>query len=149
MAPHLHAERGNGTAKRLLLVTASAFVTVNVWTGAPLIALWAGSVVVHEQQLTMAALAVVVIVLAVVVLLLAYALVWLNGAYEEASGAPRRERRSTWLRSMNSQGEDDRGATTTNVIERIVILIVYVAVTALVVWLVFFAGSMLPNTFRD
>jgi len=150
MAPYLDADRRNARLKRVMLAAASAFVTVNIWTGAPLIALWASSLIVAERQLTMKSLLVVVVVLGAVLLLLAYALVQLNAAYEELAGTPRRrERRSTWLRSASTQGEDDDGPPTTNLIEQIVIAAVYVTVTALMVWLVFFAGTMLPDSFRN
>ncbi len=149
MAPYLDADGSNTRLKRLMLAAASALVTVNIWTGAPLIALWASSVIVDEKQLSMKALLIVVVVMGAILLLLAYALVQLNDAYEELAGSPRRERRSTWLRSASTQNQTDHGPATTTVVERIVIASVYITVTALMIWLVFFAGTMLPNSFRN
>ena len=85
-----------------------------------------------------------------VLLLLTYALVQLNAASEELIGTPRRrERRSPWLRSASTQNQEDSGPATTTVVERIVIVAVYVTVTAMMVWLVFFAGTMLPDSVRN
>ena len=63
VAPYLDADGSNTRLKRLMLAAASALVTVNIWTGAPLIALWASSVIVDEKQLSMKALLIVVVVM--------------------------------------------------------------------------------------
>src|SRR4051812_13047080 len=47
--------------KRVALAAAMAVVTVNVWTGAPLVALWVGSRVQSHSQASMAGIAVVAI----------------------------------------------------------------------------------------
>ncbi len=62
--------------KRTALAAATAFLAINLWTGAPLIALWVGSQVVGETVLSMKAVFVVVIVLAVLVFSMAIALAW-------------------------------------------------------------------------
>jgi hypothetical protein len=43
------------TLKRVALAGATAFITVNFWTGAPLLALWVGSRAVGRQTLSMGA----------------------------------------------------------------------------------------------
>ena len=53
---------------RIGLAAAAAFVTVNIWTGAPLVALWVGSQAAGPSGLSMTAVFVVVVVLAVLVL---------------------------------------------------------------------------------
>ncbi|HWY17474.1 MAG TPA: hypothetical protein VNY27_02055 [Solirubrobacteraceae bacterium] len=129
--------------KRVCLAAATALVTVNIWTGAPLLALWLGSRVVGERTLSMGAVAVVLVTLAVLVLALALALTWLNGVYDELIGRPRTERRATWLRSMRAEDEghvSQRVGVT--VLERIVMINVYVAVSGFAVWYVFFAGHV-------
>jgi hypothetical protein len=123
---------------------ATAFVTVNIWTGCPLAALWVGSQVVGQHTLSMSALFVVVIVLAVLEFAMAVALTWLNNTYDELTGRPRTERRSPWMRSMRDEAEghiSQRVGITT--LERIVMVNVYLAVIALVIWYVFFAGPPL------
>ena len=81
-----------------------------------------------------------VIVLAVLVFALAVALTWLNNTYDELIGCPRVERRAPWLRSMRAESEGHISSRVgITALERIVIATVYVAVTALIVWLIFFA----------
>ncbi len=128
--------------KRLAMAGATALVTAQIWTGAPLFALWVGSQFVGERTLSMGAVGIVVVVLAVLEFALALLLTWLNNTYDEISGRPRAERRARWLRSM--RGEDE-GYVSQRVgitpLERIVMLNVYVAVLLLAVWYVFFAGA--------
>jgi len=136
-----------GSAKRLALSAATAFLTVNLWTGAPLLALWVGSQAVGQKQLSFQAVAVVVIVLGVLVLAMAFALARLNATYDRLIGRPTRERRLTWLRSMRDEDwrdEVDRLEGIT-MLERIVMVNVWVAEIAFLVWFFVFAGSPLPH----
>jgi hypothetical protein len=135
--------------KRLLLVAATAFLSVNLWTGAPLLALWAGSQVGDQGTLTMTAVFVVILVLAALVTTMAVALIRLNNAYDELIGRTRVERRVPWLRSMRAEAEDhvDRQVGVT-ALELIVMTSVYLAVIAFMIWLVFFAGSSVPPGLR-
>jgi hypothetical protein len=130
------------TLKRVALAGATAFVTANIWTGCPLLALWVGSQVVGRQALSMAAVGVVIVVLAVLVSVMAVCLTWLNSTYDELTGRPLGDRRAPWLRSMSAKTE---GHTSQRVeitaLERIVIVNVYIAVVAFVIWYVFLAGS--------
>jgi hypothetical protein len=131
--------------KRAALAGLTAFITVNIWTGAPLLALWIGSQVVGQRSLSMAAVGVVVLTLAVLVFALALALTWLNNVYDELTGRQRVERRATWLRSMRAEDEkhvSQRVGVT--VLERIVVINVYVAVLALLAWYVLIAGPPMP-----
>lgn len=139
--------KGRGFAlKRTGLAAATAFLAVNLWTGAPLLALWVGSRVVGRSVLSMEAVFVVVIVLAVLVLAMAFALAWLNSAYEQLTGAPRGERRLAWMRSMNTQEEDPEIiGMRINILDQIVMASVYIAVITLLVWFFFFAGSPLAG----
>ncbi len=130
-------------AKRLTLAAATAFVTVNIWTGAPVLALWVGSQAVEQRALSMTGIVVVVVVLAVLVFLMAALLGWLNNTYDELVGRPTIERRSPWLRSMRAEAEghiSQRVGVT--LLERIVVANVYVVVIGFLVWLVFFAGPI-------
>jgi hypothetical protein len=130
--------------KRALLAAATAFITVNVWTGCPLLALWVGSRVSNSHVLSMAAVGVVVVVLAVLELGMVLALAWLNNVYDELTGRPQAEPRATWLRSMRAEPEghvSQRVGITT--IEQIIMVNVWLAVIALAVWWVFFAGPPL------
>jgi hypothetical protein len=125
---------------------ATAFVTANIWLGAPVLALWVGSQVVATRTLSMAAVGVVVVTLAVVEFVLVVGLTWLNNVYDEITGRPRTERRATWLRSMRAESEghvSQRVGIT--MLERIVMVNVYIAVITLVIWFFLSAGSPLPR----
>jgi hypothetical protein len=125
---------------------ATAFVTANIWLGTPVLALWVGSQVVATRTLSMAAVGVVVVTLAVVEFVLVVGLTWLNNVYDEITGRPRTERRATWLRSMRAEAEghiSQRVGIT--MLERIVMVNVYIAVITLVIWFFLFAGSPLPR----
>jgi hypothetical protein len=130
--------------KRVALAAATAFVTVNIWTGCPLAALWVGAQTVQERRVTMTSLFVIVVVLAVLVFASVFVLAWLNASYDELIGRKRIERRPTWLRSMRAESEhyvSQRVGITA--LERVVMYNVYIAVLALAVWFVFFSGPPL------
>lgn len=130
--------------KRVTMAAAVAFLSINIWTGAPLLALWVGSRVVGQTVLSMRAVFVVVVVLAVTVFAMALALAWLNNTYDELTGRERAERRSPWLRSMRAEDEGHVSARVgTTLLERIVMTSVYMAVITLLVWLAFFSGPPL------
>jgi hypothetical protein len=132
--------------KRVLMAAATAFLAVNLWTGAPLLALWVGSKVVGRQTLSMQAVFVVVVVLAALLYPMTIALTRLNAAYDRLVGRPDGEDRLAWLRSMNTQREQNRGRRMgISALERIVMASVYVAVAAFLVWFFFLASSPLPH----
>jgi len=151
LAPPGRVGRGSASGslrlKRLSLAAATAFVAINIWTGAPLFALWVGSKVVGQSRLRMGAVVVVVIVLAVVECMLTLTLIWLGATYDRLVGRPRVEQRFAWLRSMRAEGGKERisHAVGVTALERIVMVSVYVAVIALLLWFVFLAGSPLPR----
>jgi hypothetical protein len=128
--------------KKVAMAALTAFVTVNIWTGAPVLAIWVGAQASDQSTVSMGPIALVVVVLAVLVFALAKILTWLNDAYDEMIGRPRFERRSTWLRSMRGEsGRDVKQRSGITTLEVIVVANVYVAFTALMVWYVFFSGS--------
>jgi hypothetical protein len=136
-----------GVAKRLAFSAATAFLAVNLWSGAPLLALWVGSRAVGKEQLNFQAVAVVIVVLGVLVFAIAFALAKLNAAYDRLIGRARRERRLPWLRSMRDEDWRDEldkleGVT---VLEWIVMVNVWVVEIAFLVWFFAFAGSPLPH----
>jgi len=132
--------------RRALLAGSTAFIAVNLWTGAPLLALWVGSQVVGRQTLSMTAVIVVVVVLAALVYPMTIALARLNAAYDRLVGRPSGEDRVAWLRSMNVEREPNAGRRAgISALERIVMASVYVAVIAFLVWFFFLARSPLPH----
>ena len=134
--------------KKIGLVAASALCSINMWTGAPLLAVWVGSKVQGNlNNLSMTAVFSVIVVLGVLVFLLGWALTWFNAKYDEISGRPAAARHtSPWLRSMRDErGEDTRQKFGISPVERVVVASVVAAVLAFEVWFFFFAGSSLPN----
>jgi hypothetical protein len=134
--------------KKIGLVTASALCSINLWTGAPLFAVWVGSKVqANLNNISMTALLAVVVVLAVTVFILAYILTWLNTKYDELTGRPAAARQtSPWLRSMRDEREDDvRDKYGVGGVERVVVICAVAGCLAFEVWFFFFAGSSLPN----
>jgi hypothetical protein len=134
--------------KRLGLVIASALTSINIWTGAPLLAIWVGSQIQRAQdRLSMTALLAVVVTLGVTVFALAWLLARINGRYDELTGrAPAAHQTSPWLRSMRGERESDiRRRHGISAVERVVVISVVAAALAFEVWFFFFAGSSLPN----
>ncbi|HEX2232386.1 MAG TPA: hypothetical protein VHG69_03375 [Thermoleophilaceae bacterium] len=142
--------------RRLGLAVASAVVSVNIWTGAPLFAIWVGSRFegwVSDSAsgtgggTSMRAVFVLVAVLAVLELVLTFALARLSAAYDELTGRPQSARRtSPWLRSMRGEREDfEREKHGISAVERVVVISVVAAMLVFEVWFFFFAGSSLPN----
>jgi hypothetical protein len=134
--------------KKIGLVTASALCSINLWTGAPLFAVWVGSKVQGNlNNLSMAAVFSVVAVLAVSVFLLALVLTWLNAKYDELTGRPPAARQtSPWLRSMRDEREENvRRKYGISGVERVVVICAVAGVLAFEIWFFFFAGSSLPN----
>ena len=134
--------------KKLALLTATALVTVNLWTGFPLFAVWVGSKVQGNfGSPSMTAILVVVAVFAVLVFAGALALTWLNARYDELAGRPPPPRQVyPWLQSMRGERQSEirreRGVSTS---EKVVVGAVVAAFIALEIWFFFFAGSSLPN----
>jgi hypothetical protein len=131
--------------KRSAMAGVTALITVNVWTGCPLLALWVGSQAVGKQALSMAAIGVVLVVLAVLEFLMVLALAWLTGVYDDLIGLRRPEPKAGWLRRLcapEAAGLSEKFGVTS--LEGIVVINVYVSVITLVVWYVFFAAHPAP-----
>jgi hypothetical protein len=134
--------------KKVGLVTASALCSINMWTGAPLFAVWVGSKVQGNlNNLSMTAVFSVVVVLAACVFLLAWGLTWINARYDDLTGRPAAARHtSPWLRSMRDEREEDtRRKYGISPVERVVVVSVVAAVLTFEIWFFFFAGSSLPS----
>jgi hypothetical protein len=131
--------------KRAAMAGVTALVTVNIWTGCPLLALWVGSRAVGTSALSMAAVVVVLVVLGLLELAMTLVLAWLTNAYDEMIGLPRLEPRATWTRRLcapESAGLNRRLGISS--LEGIVVINVYVAVLTLIVWYLFFAAHPGP-----
>jgi hypothetical protein len=134
--------------ERIALVAVGALLSINIWTGAPLLAVWVGSQIQSAQdRLSMGALFAVVVVLAASVFVLAWLLAQVNARYDRLIGRSKKARVSSpWLRSMRGEREEDiRAEVGISGVERIVVISVIAAVLAFEVWFFFFAGSSLPS----
>ena len=133
-------------AKRVLLGALTSVVSVNLWTGGPLFAIWVGSrIQAAAGQPSMAAVGATLGVLVVETVLLYKVLSYLNGAYNNAIGRRVRRQQLPWLKAMSGErrvGAAKRPLTAT---ERIVVLSVVAAVLAFEVWFFFFAHYKLPR----
>ena len=135
---------------RLLALTAAmALVTINIWTGAPLLALWLGSQVQAGGPPTLGAVTVVVVSLTLICLALVWLLGWLNEAHEQLTGQVRTVRdHAPWLRSMR---DEKRRYTNQEhhltALERILVIAAVLAFLALEVMFFLFPNSRIDPTY--
>ena len=132
-------------AARLGLAALTAFISVNLWTGAPLFAIWCGSRVQGGTGLTMSAVGVVLGVLAALVAILVYALMRIEALYKVLSGEPETKHTSPWMRSLRDERPELRERRKLTGIEKVMIGMVVVAGGAFEIWFFFFAGSSIGN----
>ena len=129
---------------RIGLAAATAVISINLYTGAPLFAIWVGSQVQGGTGLTMKAVGAVIGVLAVTVAILVFLLVRVEAAYKFFSGEPvQKKRTSPWMRSLRDERPELQEKRPLSGMEKIVIGAVVVAVAAFEIWFFFFAGSSL------
>ncbi len=127
--------------RRLGLVALMALAAVNLFTGAPIAAVWAGSQVQSAQgELSMTALLVVLVVLAVLCLALVWALGRLGRAHDALVGRPEARRQTTWLRPFNAPPEKG-GGRALSALDKVLVCAVVVAGLAFEAWFFFFAGA--------
>jgi len=126
---------------RIALAGLTAVLAINLWTGAPLFAIWVGSRVQKGTGLTMSTVIVVMAVLAVCVTLLVLALTRVEAAYKTVTGQETHRRTAPWLRSMRGERPElveQQGLTG---FEKGLAAAVVLGVVAFEGWFFFFAGS--------
>ena len=127
--------------QRLGLVSAMAIAAANLFTGAPILAVWAGAQVQGAQGgLSMGAVVVVIVVLAALCLALVWALGRLGHAHDVLVGRPEHRRQTPWMRPFNSPSGPDRGAGL-SALDKVLVCAVVVAGLAFEAWFFFFAGA--------
>ena len=132
-------------AKRLLLVAAMALASVNLFTGAPLLAIWVGAQVQGESGgLSMTAVLAVVVVLALLCAALVWALNRMGAAHDALIGRPATRRQTTWMRPFNS-GSARAQETGLRALDKVLVGAVVLAGLAFETWFFFFAGSSLGS----
>ena len=132
-------------AKRLLLVALMALASVNLFTGAPLFAIWVGAQVQGESGgLSMSAVLSVVVVMALVCAALVWALNRMGAAHDALIGRPAERRQTTWMKPFNSGPAHGRGVSL-RALDKVLVGAVVLAGLAFEAWFFFFAGSSLGS----
>jgi hypothetical protein len=131
--------------KRLLLVALMALASVNLFTGAPLFAIWVGSRVQGESgSLSMTAVLSVVVVMALVCSALVWSLNRMGAAHDALAGRPPERRQTTWMQPFNTRSP--RGQRTSlRPLDKILVGAVVLAGLAFEAWFFFFAGSSIGS----
>jgi hypothetical protein len=132
--------------QRALLLAAMAVVSVNIWTGSPLLALWVGSRLQGTSGLSMGAVFSVVVVMGVASFALLKLLGALGARHDKLLGLPPAPRRQQpWLRSLSGERvRDQRKRQRISALDVVLVGTVLVAVIAFEVWFFFFSGSSIP-----
>jgi hypothetical protein len=133
--------------ERIGLGALTVLLSVNIWTGFPLLALWVGSRFAGGDALNEGAMVIALAVLITLMFTGLRLLTWLSARYDRVTGRPPKIRQpAPWLRSMRSERETpERQRRHTNAIEAIVVVTVVAAFIAFETWFFFFAGSSLPH----
>ncbi len=133
-------------AKRVMLMSLMSLAAVNLFTGAPLFAVWVGSRVQGDSGgLTMTAVFVVVLVMALVCWALIWALNAMGAKHDELIGRPQgRRRQSPWMKPFNSPSGRKEGVAL-RAIDKVLVCAVVLAGLAFEAWFFFFAGSSIGH----
>ena len=133
-------------AKRLLLVALMALASVNLFTGAPLFAIWVGSRIQGDSgTLSMSAVLAVVVVMALVCSALVWSLNRMGAAHDALAGRPAERRQTTWMKPFNS-GPAHAGGGGLRMLDKVLVGAVVLAGLAFEAWFFFFAGSSLGSS---
>ncbi len=134
--------------KPVLLALGITLASVNVWTGAPLAALWIGSRVQGDDGgASMTAVFVVIVVLGALALGLVALVSRMSAAFDAVLGRPpARRRQTTWLKPMAPERRDfEQRRRDIGPAERILVVVVACAVVLFEAWFFFLSGSSLGN----
>jgi hypothetical protein len=140
-------------AEKVALQAGMALAAINIWTGAPLLAVWVGSRVARSAtSVTMGPVVLVVVVLFATCLGLIYALSWTSTRLDALTGKPQTVKRHVpWLRSVRGERvayERDRIAITP--LERMLVVMVVLAFIAFEIWFFFYSPSPIaPGPYGD
>jgi hypothetical protein len=127
--------------KRLLLLALMALASVNLFTGAPLFAIWVGSRVQGDSgSLSMAAVFSVVVVMALVCSALIWALNRMSAAHDALIGRPVARRQTPWMKPFNA-GSARAQQTSLRALDKILVGTVVLAGLGFEAWFFFLAGS--------
>ena len=130
--------------ERVGLVVAMTLATINIWTGAPLLALWVGSRVQGGSGTTkMSTIVVVAAVLFTLGIVLIRVLAAMDEAYGRVSGRKARvQRHLPWLRSMRGERPHEHSTDKRlSPLELLLVVSVVIVVVLFEVWFFFFSTS--------
>ena len=131
---------------RMLLAILSTLVSINLWTGGPLFALWVGSrVQASIGTLSMSAVGATIGVLIVVTYVLYKLLAWLNARYYAAIGRTMPRQQAPWLKPMSGERRSIQVRRPLSAVEKTVVVSVVVASEVFLVWFFFFAHYSLVS----
>jgi hypothetical protein len=146
MAEGVAQPQKRGAPTRIFLGVLTTLVSVNLWTGGPLFAVWVGSrVQAAVGQLSMSAVAATLGVLVVETYLLYRALAFLSERYNAAIGRRMPRQQAVWLKPMSGERRSVEVKQPLTAVERIVVLTVVVAVFTFEIWFFFLAHYSLPG----
>jgi hypothetical protein len=122
-----------------------SLAAVNLFTGAPVFAIWVGSRVQGDSTgLSMTAVLVVVLVLALVCWGLVWALNLLGAMHDALTGRTVARRQTPWMKPFNSpRGRAPAGSL--RALDKVLVATVVLAGLAFETWFFFFAGSSLGS----
>jgi hypothetical protein len=129
--------------RQVLLVALMGVLTLNIWTGSPLLAVWIGSRVQGTGPPSMTAVFVVAATMVAFSRVLLKALAAVEESYARLTGQSGRVRQHVpWLRSMRGERphEFDRRHHL-GPLEIVLVASVMLATVAFEVWFFFFSGS--------
>lgn len=129
--------------KRVVLVCLMVLVTLNIWTGGPLLALWIGSRVQGPGAPSMLAVAVAAISLGVITYIFVKLLAWLDALYGRAAGRQTTVNRHVpWLRSMRGERpHQQKHVRDLSPLEVVLVATVVAVVVLFEVWFFFYSPS--------
>ena len=132
-------------AKRLLLVALMALAAVNLFTGAPVLAVWVGAQVQGDAGgLSMTAVLAVLVVMALLCAALVWALNRMGAAHDALVGRPTQRRQTTWMKPFNSGSARTQEASL-RTLDKVLVGVVVLAGLAFEAWFLFFAGSSIGS----
>jgi len=131
--------------KRIVLAAITALLAVNLYTGAPLFAVWVGSRVQQGTGLTMTTVGVVLGVLVACVALLVWGLQLTEAAYKRTTGEVQKRRTASWMRSMRDERAEVAERRPLTGFEKVLVVCVVFAVVGFEAWFFFFAGSSIGS----
>jgi hypothetical protein len=134
--------------ERIALGALTMILSVNVWTGLPLLALWIGSRFAFGNKLSMGGIVITLVSLGALMYVCLRALAWLSARYDRVTGRrPLPRQPAPWLLSMSADAARPArpGRRELNAVETIVILAVVAAFILFEVWFFLFAKTVVPG----